>query len=177
MNTDYTAYYILSTDGTVDMDAVVAKIRDLSENGFDFCPFHYVKPKKDGWIGSETNLCADDWVNWDTCGEEMKELSRAFPFTTFSVYVEGEDAFNVKRLYLQNGQLEEITPVILWPEPSWETRPGAEVLVAKLGSVYGSTETEAREKAQMETDVHWGRTRLFGKTAEGETYEFHEVHA
>lgn len=76
------------------------------------------------YYGDTFYECFGSEHKWYNHQEDMIKLSKEYPDIVFILDGEGEDREDIWRLYVQNGEWEEVRAMIVWNTPGYEKFKG-----------------------------------------------------
>ena len=91
----YTTYTLRTTRGCDNQEEIEEKLQEISGYSIKF-----------GW---------DDPYKWYTHEQDMKELSKIYPETTFLLEGQGEESEDIWRKYFKNGKMQVCKAKIVFP--------------------------------------------------------------
>ena len=91
----YTTYTLSTTQGYDNQEEIEEKLQEISGYSIEFG-------------------CNDSY-KWYIHEQDMKELSKIYPETTFLLEGEGEDSEDIWRKYFKNGKMQACKAKIVFP--------------------------------------------------------------
>jgi len=91
----YTTYTLSTTQGYDNQEEIEEKLQEISGYSIEF-----------GW---------NDSCKWYTHEQDMKELSKSYPETTFLLEGEGEESGDIWQKYFKNGKMQVCKAEIVFP--------------------------------------------------------------